>query len=105
MSIDRCADCGRFVDTDDEPEAYIDAPGFGGAPETICCCEPCRDKREAEADKRDAALSAAEDRGCLCHPRTAGPTDIDPPEGRTLNRDCPAHGVDPDQAREDKADG
>lgn len=67
MSIDRCADCGRFVDTDDEPEAYIDVPGFGGDPETICCCEPCRDKREVEFERALDACAEAEDRDHANH--------------------------------------
>lgn len=37
---------------------------------------------------------------CTCQTRFAGPTDIDPPEGKIRSRNCPAHGIDPDRERD-----
>lgn len=63
MSIDICADCERLVDTDDDCEAYIEIVAYGddGATETICCCEWCRDRREALQDAEDEAAAHAQD--------------------------------------------
>jgi hypothetical protein len=36
---------------------------------------------------------------CTCGWTAVGATDIDPPEPK-LNRDCPVHGIDPDEAYE-----
>ena len=44
MSIMHCQDCGRFVDTDDEPECFDN-------PKQICLCEPCRMELEEEDDE------------------------------------------------------
>ena len=39
MSMATCTDCGRFVDTDDEPEAYDLPNGKAG---DHARCEQCR---------------------------------------------------------------
>lgn len=46
----------------------------------------------------------ADDEDCTCRPRQARSNDIDPPEGRVLDRDCPVHGRDPDADRESQRD-
>lgn len=37
---------------------------------------------------------------CTCETRFAGPTDVDPPEGKIRDRNCPVHGIDPDRERD-----
>lgn len=53
MSIDRCHDCSTLVDTDDEPEAYIEIGNMRRMTWTICVCRPCRERRE-DQDEREA---------------------------------------------------
>jgi hypothetical protein len=46
MSIDRCSSCGDLVDTDDEPEAYVEVEG--GA--YLCLCRRHREEREEQEE-------------------------------------------------------
>ena len=46
MSIDRCHDCGRLVDTDDDPECYIEIGNMRRLHKETCVCEPCRERRD-----------------------------------------------------------
>lgn len=48
MSIDRCAHCSALVDTDDQPEAYVQIADGRKREEWICLCVSCRDRRESE---------------------------------------------------------
>jgi len=41
MSMDRCGKCGDLVDTDDDPDAYIDDE---------CMCEACRERLYVPCD-------------------------------------------------------
>ena len=50
MSLDRCHDCERLVDTDDDPECYVEVGNMRRLHKTICLCEFCRDERENDAD-------------------------------------------------------
>lgn len=59
MSMDTCKCCGRFVDTDEEPEAYILAKESIGQPshkqDHVCICENCREEiPEDELEARSA---------------------------------------------------
>ena len=38
---------------------------------------------------------------CTCRPPIVHSTDIDPPDGRILDKWCPIHGRDPDEAYEE----
>jgi hypothetical protein len=48
MSIDRCQRCGDLVDTDDEPEAYIQIADMRKHEEWICLCRRHREEYEDE---------------------------------------------------------
>lgn len=61
MSMDVCHDCGRIVDTDNEPCAYIEVGNMRRLTETICVCERCREEREMHDEMMYAASAALED--------------------------------------------
>jgi hypothetical protein len=44
MSMDRCALCERFVDTDEDGDAYVEGGEFGHT----CVCEACREEHMDE---------------------------------------------------------
>lgn len=46
MSMDRCHDCGRTVDTDDDPGCYVEVSKH----KDVCVCEFCREAREIDAE-------------------------------------------------------
>lgn len=48
MSIDRCSRCGDLVDTDDEPEAYVQIGNMRNREEYICLCRHHREQYEDE---------------------------------------------------------
>ena len=45
MSMDRCSSCLELVDTDDDPEAYVEVGNMRRQTETICLCYGCREAR------------------------------------------------------------
>lgn len=51
MSIDRCQKCGDLVDTDAEPEAYVQIGNMRNHEEHICLCRRHREEREAEREE------------------------------------------------------
>lgn len=46
MSIDRCVKCSAMVDTDDEPEAYVQIADMRTREEWICLCARHREEFE-----------------------------------------------------------
>lgn len=52
MSIDRCYYCGDLVDTDDEPEAYVQVSNMRHTEEWRCMCRRHREKWEDEHEDR-----------------------------------------------------
>ncbi len=52
MSIDRCSRCGDLVDTDDEPEAYVQIADMRKREEWICLCARHREQYEDERQDR-----------------------------------------------------
>jgi hypothetical protein len=52
MSIDRCSKCSALVDTDDEPESYIQIANMRSREEWICLCRGCRERYEDEREPR-----------------------------------------------------
>jgi hypothetical protein len=54
VSIDRCSRCGDLVDTDDEPEAYVQIADMRKREEWICLCRRHREEREDERQDRIA---------------------------------------------------
>ncbi len=62
MSIDRCAKCDAFVDTDFDPDCYVERPTYTGVAHPInpafkekiewdCICDTCRERIEMEASE------------------------------------------------------
>lgn len=60
MSIDVCKDCDRYIDTDDDPDCYVEIGDMKRLHKTICLCERCRERREQEQDAQDAAAGRCE---------------------------------------------
>lgn len=64
MSMDRCVKCGRLVDSDDDPECYVERPTYsntatpvkptGERVEWDCICESCREEMMDEKERNDA---------------------------------------------------
>lgn len=48
MSMDTCAECGDLVDTDDDPDCYIDMHHNG---REACVCADCRHEWELENEE------------------------------------------------------
>lgn len=53
MSVDRCSRCSDLVDTDDEPEAYVEVGNMRTQTQTVCMCRNCRERHEEELERRD----------------------------------------------------
>jgi hypothetical protein len=53
MSIDRCSRCGDFVDTDAEPESYVQVADMRKREEWICLCRRHREQYEDEHETRE----------------------------------------------------
>lgn len=52
MSMVNCTRCDRYIDSDDDPDCFVDDPrhSLKGNVEIILC-EPCRDKAADEAER------------------------------------------------------
>ena len=61
MSMDRCHDCGRLVDTDDDLECYVDIGDQRWHMKEVCICESCREDRIADDEEEAARATSAED--------------------------------------------
>lgn len=59
MNMDSCVKCDTFVDTDFDPDAYVEKPNYSNTAMPVnpqfnerveyeCVCEPCRLKLECE---------------------------------------------------------
>ncbi len=55
MSMVMCERCDRFIDSDDDPDCFVENPGLPGAMGDEVLCEWCREKREAEQEAQDDA--------------------------------------------------
>jgi hypothetical protein len=53
MSVDRCYRCSNLVDTDNEPEAYVELNNRPPNDATVCLCRNCRDWYEGEFKAND----------------------------------------------------
>jgi len=68
MSIDRCVRCGDLVDTDAEPESYVQIGDMKRSEEWVCMCQHHREEYEerfqepGDLDERIAAEIAADPR-------------------------------------------
>jgi hypothetical protein len=51
MSWDRCKNCDRPVNTDDDPDCYIEVGNMRKQTTTECICEPCREELEIERER------------------------------------------------------
>jgi|GEM_PF-5740201 len=66
MSMIRCDHCPALIDSDDDPDCFVEVGNMRRLSETIVMCEPCRDrwreKREAEEAAADRAIDQAQRR-------------------------------------------
>jgi hypothetical protein len=60
VSIDRCSRCGDFVDTDNEPEAYVEIGNMRAQTETVCLCRHHREEHEEELERQADQASRGE---------------------------------------------
>ena len=58
MSIMRCDRCDRMIDTDDDPEAFVEVPWLDLAERVWC--EPCREAEWEEHDRHSEPSEARE---------------------------------------------
>jgi hypothetical protein len=56
MSIDRCSRCGDLVDTDDEPEAYVQIADMRKREEWICLCRQHREEYEENEPRQEPKI-------------------------------------------------
>lgn len=54
MSVDRCFKCDAFVDTDNEPEAYVETGNMRSQTELVCLCRWCRERYEEELERQES---------------------------------------------------
>lgn len=52
MSIDKCHFCEALVDTDNEPDSYVQM-NLGGKAEWVCTCWDCRPEEEDDKTIED----------------------------------------------------
>jgi hypothetical protein len=50
MSMDVCYHCDAYIDTDDDPDCYVEVGNMRRLHKTICLCERCRDDRIEELE-------------------------------------------------------
>lgn len=73
MSIDRCSRCDNLIDTDDDPDCYVEkptytsvanpaAPAFKERVEYVCICGPCREKLEEEIPNMSMKFAIPEEK-------------------------------------------
>ena len=67
------------------------------------CVQAADELERVRAELKQRRLRLVEDRGeeCTCRAPIVHSTDIDPPDGRILDKWCPIHGRDPDEAYEE----
>lgn len=60
MSMVRCEECERFIDSDEDPECFVEVGNMKRLHKEIILCEPCRERRweEYEADAAQEGLAA-----------------------------------------------
>lgn len=46
MSMVRCDDCSRPIDSDDDPDCFIET----SPTTTVCLCETCRDRDDTDTN-------------------------------------------------------
>jgi hypothetical protein len=55
MSMIKCAGCDAMIDSDDDPDCFVEVGNMRRLHRTIAFCEPCRERREEElGDHSDA---------------------------------------------------
>ena len=67
MSWMKCHDCEHLVDTDADPDCWIEIGNMRRMTEDVAVCLSCRDAREMEDDRREDEASMAEEIDALCN--------------------------------------
>ena len=50
MSICTCSNCGAFIDSDDDPDCFVEVGNMRRMNWTIILCEQCRDEDEMQRE-------------------------------------------------------
>jgi len=58
MSMVLCSRCDAFVDSDDDPECFVEVGNMRRLHKTIVLCEACRDLDEMMAEEAAASEAA-----------------------------------------------
>lgn len=53
MSMCLCEDCGAFIDSDDDPDCFVEVGNMRRMTWTKIYCESCRDNLGLEQDRRE----------------------------------------------------
>lgn len=51
MSVVICQRCDALIDSDDDPDCFVETGNMRRLHETTILCEPCRERREEEIDQ------------------------------------------------------
>ncbi len=62
MSMIRCEDCSRLIDSDDDPDCFVYVGNYKRLHDDKVMCEPCRERyfEKIEADADQAAQAEYE---------------------------------------------
>lgn len=50
MSCIRCDGCSRIIDSDEDPECFVEVGNMRAQTKDVVWCEPCRDRHISELD-------------------------------------------------------
>lgn len=59
MSICTCSNCARYIDSDDDPECFVEVGNMRRYHETIILCETCREERDDEREWQESQADRA----------------------------------------------
>ena len=60
MSMCVCRDCAAYIDSDDDPECFVEVGNMRRLHQTIILCEKCRCGREDEREWMESQASKCE---------------------------------------------
>lgn len=61
MSMCTCEECGRFINSDDDPECFVEIGNMRRLHKTIILCESCRNERWEELERQEGMAASVEE--------------------------------------------